>query len=35
MRAQPFATSLSAQPTYALGDPILVKFAIENTANET
>ena len=35
MRRQPFVTSLSANASYALGDPILVTFEIENAANET
>ncbi len=35
MRQQPFVTSLSAEPSYRLGDPVLITFAIENTTNET
>ena len=35
MREQPFVTSLKADPSYALGDPILVTFAIQNNSGET
>ena len=31
----PFAVSMTAQPTYRLGDPILVTFKIENSTSET
>jgi hypothetical protein len=34
MRHQPFVTSLNADPSYRLGQPILITFAIENTGSE-
>ena len=35
MRQQPFVTSLSANPIYRLGAPILITFEIENATNDT
>jgi hypothetical protein len=35
MRRQPFVTTLTAEPSYRLGEPILIKFAIENEANDS
>jgi hypothetical protein len=34
MKRQPFETTLTAEPSYRLGDPILITFAIENKGNE-
>src|SRR5471032_2087173 len=34
MRQQPFVATLTAQPVYALGDPIVITVDIENTSAE-
>jgi hypothetical protein len=35
MDHQPFVTALTAEPSYRLGDAILITFEIENTGSET
>jgi hypothetical protein len=35
MERQPFVTSLTAAPSYRLGEPILITFKVKNTGSET
>src|SRR4051794_12871032 len=35
MKHQPFTTTLTAETSYRLGEPVLIKFEIENTGSES